>query len=231
MNKNCIYKHSLECKRKEILKKIKGCIKKLKNPVNAKTGKPLASTTIKNYEHLLAFNKKRFQEVRSAIKEMKCQDSLDDFHKPKGQAKFWEDLKSGKFAMMVKRSSRGMKISNALEAYNILKPVLAEKDDVESLYCVFLNNANRILSIEKMFSGSIRSASIYPREIIKRVIELKATSVVMSHNHPGGNSKPSSEDRELTFKMKMILSAIDVNLYDHIIIGDSYYSLANEGLW
>jgi DNA repair protein RadC len=83
---------------------------------------------------------------------------------------FWQDLKSGRFVSMVKESAKGRRLSNSQEVYNVLKPMLAEQDDVEKVYIIFLDAQNKILAIEKMFSGSITASSIYPREIIKRII-------------------------------------------------------------
>ena len=107
---------------------------------------------------------------------------------------FWKDVKSGKFASMVKESSTGLKIANAEEVYNIMKPLFAEQDDIESFYCIFLNAKNKVLSIEKMFSGSISCSSVYPREIVKQVLSLKSTCLILIHNHPSGDTEPSNSD-------------------------------------
>jgi len=95
---------------------------------------------------------------------------------------FWEDLKSGHFISMVKESSQGQTLSNSREVYNVMKPLFAEPDDVETVYCIFLNTKNRILAIEKMFSGTISSSAIYPRELIKRILALKSSAIVLTHN-------------------------------------------------
>ena len=143
---------------------------------------------------------------------------------------FWQNLKSGKFVRMVKEESRGQELSGPHEVFNILKPIFAENDDVERLYCIFLDTRNHIISIEKMFSGSLSSSSIYPRELVKKVIKHKAGAVVLSHNHPAGNPEPSNEDKLITRKVTMALEAIDVKLHDHIIVGDDYYSMSEHGL-
>jgi len=143
---------------------------------------------------------------------------------------FWRDLTSGKFAQMVRDEARGEQLNNSREVYNVMKPLFAENDDVETFFCLFLNGRNRIISIEKMFSGSISSAAIYPREIVKRVIALKACAVVMAHNHPSGSTDPSNDDRRITKTIAMALATIDVQLLDHIVIGDGYHSMADRGL-
>ena len=147
----------------------------------------------------------------------------------KDQSTFWDDLKSGKFVSMVKECSRGQSVNSSKEMYNIMKPLFAETDDIEMFYGVFLDSHNRILAIEKLFQGSIMSASIYPREVIKRVLTLKATAMVAVHNHPAGDTKPSSEDKTVTVRLWISLRSIEVSLHDHIIIGEGYHSMADEG--
>ena len=145
------------------------------------------------------------------------------------KTEFWDDLKSGKFASMVRESAKGKKITNAEEVYNTVKPLFADQDDIESFYCIFLNAKNKMLAIEKMFSGSISSASVYPREIVKRVISLKSTSVVLIHNHPSGDPEPSRTDISITARIGIVLDSIGVCIHDHIIVGDEYYSMAGAG--
>jgi len=145
------------------------------------------------------------------------------------ETKFWEQLKSGHFAQMVRENTKGREISSPVEAYNIVKPLFSENDDVETMYCIFLDGQNHILAIEKMFSGSLSSASIYPRELIKRVLDLKSAAVLVTHNHPSGNTSPSEADRTITRKMILSLAAIDVLLHDHIIVGDGYHSMSEDG--
>lgn len=143
-------------------------------------------------------------------------------------SQFWEDLKTGKFAQMVKEESKGKEISSAAAAYHILKPLFAENDDVEALYCIFLNGQNHVLAIEKMFSGTINCATVFPREIVKRVLSLKASAVLISHNHPSGNIQPSAEDRAITWKVIFSLMTIDALLHDHMIIGNGYHCFSDE---
>ncbi len=142
---------------------------------------------------------------------------------------FWEDLKSGHFVSMVKETSQGQTLSNSQEVYNVMKPLFAENDDVETVYCIFLNTKNRILAIEKMFSGTISSSAIYPRELVKRIIALKSSAIVLTHNHPSGFVEPSPEDKAITIRMAIAVASIDVTLHDHIIIGDGFHSMADSG--
>ena len=142
---------------------------------------------------------------------------------------FWNDLKSGKFASMIKESSRGNAVSNAQEGFNIMKPFYISQDDVEKMYCIFLDAKNKIIKIEKLFSGTIAAAAVYPREIVKKVIKLKATAIILSHNHPSGDITPSTSDFAITARIQAALSSIDVALHDHLIIGKDFYSFAEHG--
>jgi DNA repair protein RadC len=144
-------------------------------------------------------------------------------------SKFWEDLKSGHFVSLVKESSKGNSLQTALEVYNIMKPLFAEVDDIELFYCIYLDSKNRIIAIEKMFSGSISKSVVYPREIIKRIIALKSNAVIITHNHPSGDPEPSNEDKRITVQLWVALKSIEVTLHDHIIVGDGYHSLGDEG--
>jgi DNA repair protein RadC len=146
------------------------------------------------------------------------------------QSTFWKDLKSGHFVSMVKETSQGQTLCNSKEVYNVMKPMFAENDDVEVVYAIFLNAKNRILAIEKVFSGTISAAAIYPRELIKRILALKSSAIVMVHNHPSGCVEPSAEDKNITNKVAIALFSIDSTLHDHIIIGDGFHSMADSGL-
>ena len=142
---------------------------------------------------------------------------------------FWHDLKSGRFASMVKESCKGQSVNNSREVYNIMKPMFAKNDDVETIYCIFLDAKNNILAIEKMFTGTITASAVYPREIIKRLLKLKATAIVMVHNHPSSDTNPSAEDKAITIKVGIAVASIDAALHDHIIVGDGYHSMADTG--
>ena len=156
-----------------------------------------------------------------------------DFHfkgdAMKEKQQFWKDLKSGKFANMVKESSRGQQINNPQDVFNIMKPVFAENDDVEQIWCIYLDTKNRIIATEKAFSGTIGQTTVFPREIVKRIIALKASALIMVHQHPSGDPSPSSEDKDITSRLWVALRSMQVTFHDHIIVGDGFYSFSDEG--
>jgi len=133
------------------------------------------------------------------------------------------------FASMVKESSKGRPVSNSREVYNVLKPLFAEQDDVEKVYFIFLDAQNRVLAIENLFTGSLTASAIYVREVVKKLIILRASGFIVAHNHPSGDTKPSDHDKSITNKLAIAAASIDVQFHDHIIIGDGYCSMADNG--
>lgn len=125
----------------------------------------------------------------------------------------------------------GESIRSAKEAADHFRGFLAKASRREHFVVCFLNSQHQILSTEVMFVGSISTSAVYPREVIERVINHGAGAVMLAHNHPSGNITPSSSDRAVTKKLETALSAIDVEILDHIIVGhDEYFSFADHRL-
>lgn len=96
---------------------------------------------------------------------------------------------------------------------------------------LFLNRANRIKGFEIISQGGITGTVADPRIILKKALEYNATSIIITHNHPSGNIRPSRADEEITQKIKYAASFMDVRLLDHMIVSDDgYFSFADEGL-
>ena len=101
----------------------------------------------------------------------------------------------------------------------------------EVFCCLYLDNRHRVIAFEELFSGTIDGASVYPREIVRRVLYHNAAAVIFAHNHPSGVAEPSTADKTLTQRLKEALSSIDVRVLDHLIIGDGHVtSFAERGL-
>lgn len=101
----------------------------------------------------------------------------------------------------------------------------------ESFMILCLNQSNRITGFKKISSGGITGTVADPRVILLTALNCLATSIVLCHNHPSGNLKPSRTDEELTQKIKMAASYLDIKVLDHIILSEEgYYSFADEGL-
>ena len=102
--------------------------------------------------------------------------------------------------------------------YNYLRVTLSfEQREVVRL--LFLNSKNALLQDELHSKGTINHTPVYPREIVKRVIELNANALIIVHNHPSGDPSPSKEDIAMTKLLGRVLKDIGVQLHDHIIVG------------
>ena len=101
----------------------------------------------------------------------------------------------------------------------------------EVFLVVLLNGRNQVLDIVELFEGTLTTSAVYPREVIKLILEKDAAAVIFVHNHPSGNPNPSKDDQNLTLKLKAACSTIDVQLHDHLIIaGNEYTSMADKGM-
>jgi len=96
---------------------------------------------------------------------------------------------------------------------------------------LFLDTRHRLIEYAEMFRGTIDSASVYPREVVKEALRLNAAAVIVSHNHPSGNPEPSGADRALTQQLTQALALVDVRVLDHVIVaGHTTTSFAERGL-
>lgn len=101
----------------------------------------------------------------------------------------------------------------------------------EVFAALFLDSQHRLISWEKLFFGTIDSASIYPREVVKRALYHNASAVVLSHNHPSGVAEPSESDRLITQRLKEALTLVDIRVLDHVVVGGGYtVSMAEHGM-
>lgn len=89
----------------------------------------------------------------------------------------------------------------------------------EAFAVLFLDNQHCALDFEVMFEGTLSQTSVYPREVVRRALELNAAAVVFSHNHPSGSAEPSRADMFLTRSLKSALQLVDVRVLDHIVVG------------
>ncbi len=96
---------------------------------------------------------------------------------------------------------------------------------------LFLDAQNRLLAFEEMFRGTLTQTSVYPREVVKRALEMRAAAVILAHNHPSGAAEPSRADEYLTQTLKSALALVDVRVLDHLVVAHaSVVSFAERGL-
>ena len=96
---------------------------------------------------------------------------------------------------------------------------------------LFLNAQHQLVELEEMFRGTLTQTSVYPREVVKRALELQASAVILAHNHPSGVAEPSRADEYLTQTLKAALQLVDVRVLDHLVVGRAgVVSFAERGL-
>lgn len=102
--------------------------------------------------------------------------------------------------------------------------------DKEVFAVMMLDNQHQLIEFRELFFGTIDGASVYPREVVKAVLEANAAAVIFAHNHPSGNSEPSQADKAINIRLSDALALIDVRVLDHFVIGESSTSFAERGL-
>ncbi len=124
--------------------------------------------------------------------------------------------------------------SKALTSPNETRQYLRAKlrDQPHEVFAVlFLDNQHRVIRFEELFYGTIDSASVYPRVVVKKALERNAAAVIFAHNHPSGIAEPSRADRMITDKLISALQLIDIKVLDHFVIGDSDIESFAERGW
>jgi DNA repair protein RadC len=97
--------------------------------------------------------------------------------------------------------------------------------------CLFLDSQHRLITFEKLFRGTIDGASVHPRVVVRRALEVNAAALILTHNHPSGLPKPSTADIKISQKLKEALALVDVRVLDHVIVGiEGTVSMAEEAV-
>lgn len=100
----------------------------------------------------------------------------------------------------------------------------------EEFHILWLDNRHRIIDCQKLFTGTIDGASIYPREVVRAALSVNACAAILAHNHPSGVAEPSAADRAITHELRDALRLIGVRVLDHIVVGEECVSMASRGL-
>ncbi len=101
----------------------------------------------------------------------------------------------------------------------------------EVFVCLFVDAQNQLLAYEQLFEGTLDGASVYPREVLKRVLFHNAAAVIFAHNHPSGIAEPSQADHRITERLKQALGLIDVRVLDHLIVANGATTSFAERGW
>jgi DNA repair protein RadC len=105
------------------------------------------------------------------------------------------------------------------------------RERVEQFRVLFLDTRNRLLGDEAQARGTVNHTPVYPREVVKRALELQATALILVHNHPSGDPTPSREDIDMTREVRQAAGVLNIVLHDHIIVGNGrWLSFRREGL-
>jgi len=119
-------------------------------------------------------------------------------------------------------------VADAEAAYRLLAPHYAGRR-TEAVTLLLLNSGNALQALIDVAEGTVDGSAVYPREVVRLVVEHDATGVILAHNHPSGRTQPSEADRHLTRRIGAALRAIDVRLLDHLVVGESgFYSFADH---
>jgi DNA repair protein RadC len=105
------------------------------------------------------------------------------------------------------------------------------REKIEQFRVLFLDAKNRLIADEAQSRGTVNHTPVYPREIVKRALELHATALILAHNHPSGDPTPSRQDIEMTREIARAAAALSILLHDHVIIGNGrWLSFRQESL-
>ena len=127
------------------------------------------------------------------------------------------------------KRSESFVVSRPGDAAKFLKLKLAQRE-TEVFAALLLDTRNRVIAYTEIAHGTIDGATVYPREVVREVIERNAAGILLCHNHPSQVESPSEADRHITEKLRDALALIDVRVLDHIVIGGTrHVSLAEMG--
>ncbi|MDG1518311.1 MAG: DNA repair protein RadC [Flavobacteriales bacterium] len=156
---------------------------------------------------------------------------IEDFKQFKGVGEAKAVSLSATFEFARRRKEEVDVVTKIGSSSDIFKEMSSNLSDLnhEEFWVVFLNRGNRIIKKERISSGGITGTVVDNKIILKKALLHLASSVILVHNHPSGNLKPSPQDHKVTQKIKSACELLEINLLDHLIIaGNSYYSFADE---
>jgi DNA repair protein RadC len=134
----------------------------------------------------------------------------------------------GKRLGRVRNPGRPM-ISSPEDVDGLLRGRIANLDR-ENFVVVLLNTKNEVIEFPTVSVGTLSASLVHPREVFKLAIRASAAGIVLAHNHPSGKVGPSREDREVTRRLKEASDIIGIEVLDHVILGDGYFSMKEHGI-
>jgi len=130
--------------------------------------------------------------------------------------------------------SENLEYNNTLNSPQAVKTFLIAQlrhETSEVFSVLHLNSQHYLIRYETLFKGTINSANVHPREVVKSILKYNSAAVILAHNHPSGHAEPSKADKMITRRLVQALDLIDVKILDHIVIGEGQeVSFAERGL-
>jgi len=120
-------------------------------------------------------------------------------------------------------------ISSPADVDRLLRGRIANLDR-ENFVVVLLNTKNEVIGTPTVSVGTLSASLVHPREVFKPAIRASAASVILAHNHPSGKVEPSREDREVTRRLGEAAEILGIEVLDHVIVGDGYFSMKERGM-
>lgn len=138
-------------------------------------------------------------------------------------------LELGRRRKLQERMERPI-ITSSIDIYELFHPLMADLP-TEEFWVLLLNRSNRVIGKERISSGGIDQTTADVRTILREALLARATQIVVAHNHPSGNARPSQEDRRITQRIQEAGRVMSIHLTDHVIVCDgTYFSFNDEGL-
>ena len=119
--------------------------------------------------------------------------------------------------VLAHRHRRGEPLTSPEDSRAYLRLKIGERK-FEVFACVFVDNRHRVISCEELFQGTIDGASVHPRVVVQRALEVNAAAVLFAHNHPSGVAEPSMADQRITQRLKDALALVEIRVLDHFIV-------------
>lgn len=131
--------------------------------------------------------------------------------------------------LLERQYKRDHSFTNAEHTKHYLSMKLGHQDR-EVFAVLFLDSQHQLISYQELFYGTVDSASVHPREVVKAALLANAAAVIFAHNHPSGVAEPSESDKQITTKLIKALKMLDIRALDHIVVGSTCVSFAERGL-
>ena len=132
---------------------------------------------------------------------------------------------------LLREEVREQPVLNNWERLTGYLTAVMSREPIEQFRILFLDTRNRLIADEAQAKGTVNHTPVYPREVVKRALEIGATALILVHNHPSGDPTPSRADIEMTREVKAAAGVLGIVLHDHLIIGNGrQLSFRREGL-